>query len=1163
MSTPKNDNIEIRAPKPIDTRMKVLNVAGRNALGYRWPLMIVGVEDIGDGNSQWQYLNRKTGDDLTSNDYWVPLGGGSSGDVIQTVTASTAATIVNLATGNIVYVNVQADTEIDLTNIVPGKKYSFILTMQGPPTKTVTFNTTRFKAAGPFADVVLSTGVLIDQECVIVDIIGVTVSFANLRSRSDLDISVSSIIQQSQYVQQVSYVDSTTGSDTTGSVNDPSLPFETIKAAVDSLTAAICSIRIGAGVHECPVEVLQDIDPRVQSLTMESAATTINATENFIKANQTTLYDFSFFGKSTDINAGNFAVGIEGSNIYKFEMVVNNLHGDSSPLVLIHPGFNNVVINGNVSGGTVSGGGITIRDAANSEIFIRGNITSAGNSQFSNCIDVRNVKGNLNVTWGGVLSTTLLTDWRSNAIRFDSNNISSDIKFKGNIVDDKPSQYLGTILILGNFNNFTHEGDITVSNGTIVRLSQNFSNKCSLSFKGKLTALAGEIFRCDGVSRNVDVYFNLNDSSFTTNGFALIGAVNLFLNGRVIGVGTVNSLFQFPATVPANINVFVDDLTFEGSTDTVPLVLPATVTSGTASIKVNGTLRTNSTVEVPAYAGLQWLTDITLPAIPSGGMTRKQVREEIVGMATVWGSDYYYGNRDASTQTPFEGEILFNVTPDGNGDIAPNVVTTIKFKTTGSYYNNGSWAQQSWSGTTGTRDLTSLIEAGDYIVIQVGRDLSSNGFLTNEKAVYKIESISYTPNHYTLSVTFQYSTGLTLPVEHPISGQIGVSFMTGRGGGNLQTVMNAGSTATGLVNPVTIHTSSNLDLRGLTSANFQLTSGSKTSRVYLTSGSVNAEYVGDFGINTILVAGQDIYMANRRSANDLNIGITEFNIFFSSGTYASGANEQRVNFDLSSLTADKSFYFGNIEVDFRNPTNGQVFTYNGTKGLWETPSGGSTYTGTPDQIVIIGTVISLAAAVLASLDLADSAVQSGANISIFTNDSGYLTTALLSLTQGTGISITGTGDSRTIAIDSATQTALNKANSSLQPGSNISVLNNNSNYLNQASVEQANLVFQKGIGSAVVTLTPSAGELNYNLLAGNKFTAIVGANVELKLPSNDTRGQNVEILIENSATYTTFSFALGYIVLGDTPDTSSGRFIMLTVSCWSNGKPWVVVTNQP
>lgn len=536
-----------------------------------------------------------------------------SGDVIQSITITTANTTVNLENGNIIYANAQADSEIDVTNIVVGKKYSFIFSMPAPTTRAITFNTDRFYADGGFDPVELTTGYVVAKEVVVVECIGLTATALALRARSDVKIEeggITNIIQNSQYVQQVSYVD-TTGDDETGKVNDSDFPFASIKAAVDSLTAAICSIRIGTGVYECPVEVLQDIDPRVQSLTMESHATTINATADFVKANQTTLYEFRFFGSNTDIVSGYFGFAIEGSNIYNLELVTKNITGNQSGLVLIHPGFNNVVINGNLTGGTGTGTALTIRGANNSKVYITGDISSSGSGQFSNCIDVRQVKGNLDISWGGTLYTTNLTDFRSNAIRFDSFNSSSNVTFKGNILDDKPSQFLGTILILHNFGNFSHEGNITVTSGNIIRVQQNHTNKCSLSFKGELKALDGRILYSEGTLRDMDVYFDLKDSSFASQGFYLAGAIRLHLNGNITGSGGETSLFAFPAIVPDNIKIFIDDVTFEASEITVPIISPATVTSGTANIKVLGTLRSNSTEEIPEYAGLIWLTDLT------------------------------------------------------------------------------------------------------------------------------------------------------------------------------------------------------------------------------------------------------------------------------------------------------------------------------------------------------------------------------------------------------------------------------------------------------------------------------------------------------------------------------------------------------------------------
>lgn len=80
-----NDNLQIRAPKPPDDRMQRFTIAERNAIGYRWAGMLVYVEDIGEGVSQWQFLNRRSDQDLSSNNHWSPIGSSVdlSGVVLQ------------------------------------------------------------------------------------------------------------------------------------------------------------------------------------------------------------------------------------------------------------------------------------------------------------------------------------------------------------------------------------------------------------------------------------------------------------------------------------------------------------------------------------------------------------------------------------------------------------------------------------------------------------------------------------------------------------------------------------------------------------------------------------------------------------------------------------------------------------------------------------------------------------------------------------------------------------------------------------------------------------------------------------------------------------------------------------------------------------------------
>ena len=76
MANSINDNFDPRAPKPLDDRQKVASIAGRDAIdvNYRYAGMICFVNDIGDGTSQWQYLDIQDGGNLSDNTAWKPFG---------------------------------------------------------------------------------------------------------------------------------------------------------------------------------------------------------------------------------------------------------------------------------------------------------------------------------------------------------------------------------------------------------------------------------------------------------------------------------------------------------------------------------------------------------------------------------------------------------------------------------------------------------------------------------------------------------------------------------------------------------------------------------------------------------------------------------------------------------------------------------------------------------------------------------------------------------------------------------------------------------------------------------------------------------------------------------------------------------------------------------
>jgi hypothetical protein len=178
----------------------------------------------------------------------------------------------------------------------------------------------------------------------------------------------------------------------------------------------------------------------------------------------------------------------------------------------------------------------------------------------------------------------------------------------------------------------------------------------------------------------------------------------------------------------------------------------------------------------------------------------------------------------------------------------------------------------------------------------------------------------------------------------------------------------------------------------------------------------------------------------------------------------------------------------------------------------------------------------LTAAVHASLALADSAVQPGDNVSDLVNDAGYLTTAVLSVVPGTNITVdntdpenpiinaTGVGSGTvtsvdviggvgldasggpvttsgaiTLDLDAATQASLALADTSTQPGDNVSTLTNDAGYVTSSGVTSvsgtAPIVSSGGATPAIsITAATSGAAGSMSAADKTKLDAISGTN---------------------------------------------------------------------
>lgn len=103
-----NDNFQLNAAEPLDARKLAANTQAMFDIPwfYRYPGMQVFVV----ADKQWYYLDLDSAGDFTSNEFWVPLGGGTAGNyesaldgavqMIEDVGGLNAGTPVSVLTGN-------------------------------------------------------------------------------------------------------------------------------------------------------------------------------------------------------------------------------------------------------------------------------------------------------------------------------------------------------------------------------------------------------------------------------------------------------------------------------------------------------------------------------------------------------------------------------------------------------------------------------------------------------------------------------------------------------------------------------------------------------------------------------------------------------------------------------------------------------------------------------------------------------------------------------------------------------------------------------------------------------------------------------------------------------------------------------------------------------
>jgi len=147
------------------------------------------------------------------------------------------------------------------------------------------------------------------------------------------------------------------------------------------------------------------------------------------------------------------------------------------------------------------------------------------------------------------------------------------------------------------------------------------------------------------------------------------------------------------------------------------------------------------------------------------------------------------------------------------------------------------------------------------------------------------------------------------------------------------------------------------------------------------------------------------------------------------------------------------------------------------------------------------------------LNKANSALQSGDNVSALNNDAGYLTTApaapVDSVNTKTGVVVLDADDIADAATTNkfATAAQLANADSALQSGANISVLNNDSNYLTTSPNWYVTKMGDEasdssGVGEKTAWIAPASGEIT-GVHSGSS-TVTAGGTLTVDVKKNGT-----------------------------------------------------------
>ena len=171
------------------------------------------------------------------------------------------------------------------------------------------------------------------------------------------------------------------------------------------------------------------------------------------------------------------------------------------------------------------------------------------------------------------------------------------------------------------------------------------------------------------------------------------------------------------------------------------------------------------------------------------------------------------------------------------------------------------------------------------------------------------------------------------------------------------------------------------------------------------------------------------------------------------------------------------------DVDASSATSGQVMVWNGTNNWVPGDMAGGAVDSVNGEVgAVVLDASDVGAATAAQGTKADSALQPGDDVSELNNDAGYITAGDVPSAPVTSVnSKTGTVVLSASDVGAATTTQGSKADSALQPGDNISELNNNAGYITAGGIPAAPVDSVNGETGVVVLTYSDVGAMPLDL----------------------------------------------------------------------------------